>query len=492
MPDIRDYEPLFGRWTVGKRLGAGGFGDVYEIYREELGITQRAAVKRISIPGERLEEDPRILERVKTEIKTMLNMKGANHIVGIEEFAVENWKRDNGRDILIRMELLTSLASVIKKEVMQINEVIKLGCQICKMLEICEKNDIIHRDIKPANLFVSQYGDYKLGDFGIARTLEDGKASTFIGTKEFLAPEVFKMPNYDLRADIYSLGIMLYYLLNNNKMPFESEDGEKYISMRIDGEALPPLNNVPDWLSRIVLKACSYRPEDRYKSPSEMREALEAGGKADVSNHISEIIESRSTFSTEFSGITAAPKIGGAIDFGGRRWRVLDAQNGKALLLSEKIIEKRKYNEQYTNITWADCALRGYLNGEFYNTFGSRDKALIAETKITTEDNPWFGAKGGNAANDRIFLLSIEESAQYFGDSGQLKNRPGVSSIKDRYNSARIATDEAGRALWWWLRSPGCHSRNAAFVSTDGFLNVSGIIADSASGGVRPALWLNL
>ena len=274
MSKIYMYEPLFGSWQVEKRLGAGGFGEVYKIRRESLGITQYAAVKLISIPDDK----KNLLELVKTEIQTMLDMQGANHIVRIEEYAEMNWLREEGKDILIRMELLASLDSIIKKSTLTVDETVKLGIHICKALELCESRKILHRDIKPGNILVSGYGEYKLSDFGIARSMEGHTFSRGVGTDDFMAPEVFGMfgkYEYDSRADIYSLGITLYYLLNQNMFPFEDIDSQSHFLRRRSGEVLPPPRNTPDWLVKVVLKACAYKPEDRYANAIEMRAALE-------------------------------------------------------------------------------------------------------------------------------------------------------------------------------------------------------------------------
>ena len=179
-------------------------------------------------------------------------------------------------------------------------------------------------------------------------------------------------------------------------------------------------------------------------------------------------------------------------------WRVLDIQNGKMLILCEKVIGKRAYHSKYRDIrwdgdiTWAKCDLRTYLNGAFYDSLG-QDKARIAKTRITTNNNPWYGTKGGKTTSDRIFLLSIEEVVYYFGDSGQLKSQPeDVNYISDQYNSARIASDKSGTASWWWLRSPGYYGNVAAGVDTGGGLSLCGNIVIYDGVGVRPALWLNL
>ena len=285
MADIYDYEPLFNGWQVGERLGAGGFGEVYEVFKEEFGITQHAAVKRISVPEERLSKDPKLLDRIRTEIQSMVRMKGAGNVVAIEEFAIENWKRGRGQDILIRMELLTSLDTIIEKEKLDVDEIKKIGTHICQALELCEKYNLIHRDIKPANIFRSMHGDYKLGDFGVAKAMESGQASTHTGTPGFMAPEVrFSKNKYDKRVDVYSLGITMYYLLNRNMMPFENTDDD-FMTRILSGETFPDLQGIPAWLSRAVLKACSHKPEDRFGSAMEMKAAL-SGQEVDKPKHV--------------------------------------------------------------------------------------------------------------------------------------------------------------------------------------------------------------
>jgi hypothetical protein len=190
------------------------------------------------------------------------------------------------------------------------------------------------------------------------------------------------------------------------------------------------------------------------------------------------------------------PKIGEIIKFGNYDWRVLDVQDGRALLLSDRIIEKRKYHHSLIKTTWSECELRGYLNDEFYNTFCEQDRARIVQTKITTGNNPWYGTKDGSTTDDRIFLLSLEEMIKYFGDSGQLKRRAeSAYRIDDEFNTARIAYNLDGEADWWWLLSPGYYSTRAAAVRAGGYIGVAGQdVCDeyNSEGGVRPALWLKL
>jgi len=196
-----------------------------------------------------------------------------------------------------------------------------------------------------------------------------------------------------------------------------------------------------------------------------------------------------------------AIKIGNIIRFGDNDWRVLNIKDEMVLLLSEKILEKRHFHYQYTDITWSVCELRDYLNGEeiysgrgFYDSFSLQEKAQIAETKIITNDNPWFGTRGGSISSDKIFLLSIEEVVKYFGDSGQIQNPKPIPDyyIADTYNQNRVAFDKSGATKWWWLRSPGSVAKRTAYVSTGGLLIISGYDVNNMNAGVRPALWIKL
>ncbi|MCL2054432.1 MAG: DUF6273 domain-containing protein [Oscillospiraceae bacterium] len=204
-----------------------------------------------------------------------------------------------------------------------------------------------------------------------------------------------------------------------------------------------------------------------------------------------------------------APKIGSIIKFGKYNWQVLDVQNNAALIITEEIIEKKAYHSNRTAITWADCDLRKYLNGEFINNaknFSPNDKARIISVMNGNRENQWYDTNGGNETTDSIFLLSLYELVKYFGDSGDLENGKGWKYesgknvlaygndrryIHDQYDKSRVSK-YGNKVSWWWLRSPGYSSDYAAFVYDDGFVRIIGYGVDIDSGGVRPALWLDL
>ena len=301
MEEYRKYEPIFGSWYLSKLIGKGSFGKVFEIRREEFGKTYRSALKIISIPQD--DDDVRsriaegtdiasvteyyeeILKEIVNENEIMSQLKGNSNIVSYEDHQIYRHDDGIGYDILIRMELLTPLLDRMLRSKLEESEVVRLGIDICKALEVCHRKNIIHRDIKPQNIFISDNGDFKLGDFGIARTMEKTTGGmSKKGTYKYMAPEVFRGDDYDQTADIYSLGIVLYSLLNGNRGPFlpapparvTPADEENARMRRFRGEELPPIANAGMMLSYIIGKACAFDPSARYQSAREFRSDLES------------------------------------------------------------------------------------------------------------------------------------------------------------------------------------------------------------------------
>ena len=213
MSYYKNLEPFWGSWRISKMLGEGSFGKVFEIEREDFGRTYKAALKVITIPQSESELKSVMSDGMDAESATnyyksfvgevvdefamMSGLKGNSNIVSYEDHTVVEHKDGIGWDILIRMELLTPLLDYATTErPMGRNDVIKLGIDICKALECCQRQNIIHRDIKPENIFVSPNGDYKLGDFGIARTVEKTTSGlSRKGTYTYMAPVWIFIPS---------------------------------------------------------------------------------------------------------------------------------------------------------------------------------------------------------------------------------------------------------------------------------------------------------
>ncbi|MCL2063011.1 MAG: carboxypeptidase-like regulatory domain-containing protein [Candidatus Cloacimonetes bacterium] len=207
--------------------------------------------------------------------------------------------------------------------------------------------------------------------------------------------------------------------------------------------------------------------------------------------HNNLIVESESV-EHEVYLVSTSIGIGDKITFGIYDWVVLDIQDGKALIMCENLTEQRLYHHTNTEVTWESSSLRAYLNGEFFNSaaFSNNDRSRIVEVNNINGNNQWYGTNGGANTNDRIFILSVAQVVHYFGDSGQLDDRPlGVWYIDDQFSQNRIATLNATPASWW-LRSPGDNQLRAIYVHHAGNIFMDGYNVSSESLGVRPALWL--
>ena len=292
----------WNNWTVTSFLGEGSFGKVYGLERNEYGHTYESALKVIRIP--RSEDEvtsirntgmdeksvtdyfKSMVNEIVSELALMAELRGNTNIVSYEDHSVIELEDEFGWEIYLRMELLTPLWKYIESKPFGQEDTVKLGIDLCKALEVCAKSNIIHRDIKPENIFVSRQGDFKLGDFGIAKQMEKATAEmSRKGTVSYMAPEVYKgQKDYDASVDTYSLGIVLYRLLNYNRLPFlppfpesiQYQDTQNALARRFSGEPLPAPACADRKLADIIVKACSFDPADRFSSPTAMRRALES------------------------------------------------------------------------------------------------------------------------------------------------------------------------------------------------------------------------
>lgn len=317
---ITRISEFWPEWKVLDVLGQGGYGKVYRAVDEEAGFPVYAAIKVISIPANEAEYDALrsegmtdidvkqyfkdVVEDFVKEIKLMNTLKSAPNVVGVEAFKILEKREGVGWDIYIRMELLSSFKDYLDNNDPTEDEIIKLGIDIATALEVCQAKNIIHRDIKPANIFITPFGDFKLGDFGIAKELEKTSgAVSSKGTYAFMAPEVARGLRYDATVDIYSLGLVLYSMLNDNRPPFIDRTTERIsynerkeaTDKRLTGRPIPPPVNASSELSKIVLTACSFNPQQRFKTPTAFKNALIA------------YRDSRKT--EKGSAVTPAPKI---------------------------------------------------------------------------------------------------------------------------------------------------------------------------------------
>lgn len=291
---------VFGDWHIVREIGEGSFGKVFEIQKTEYGVTTRSALKVIRIPknhadvqavlSEGMDEQSitsyfqGFVDEIVKEIAVMTTLKSHAGIVSCEDHKVLDHIGEFGWDILIRMELLTPLTEYQLTHTIDEALVRKMAIDLTGALSFCQKKALIHRDIKPENIFVSPEDyQFKLGDFGVARTAEKtiGGLSKK-GTESYMAPEVYLGRPYGSTVDIYSLGLVLYKFMNYGRLPFlpalpapiTFADRENALTKRMQGVPFPPPAGASPELAAIILKACAYDPADRYRTADEMLAAL--------------------------------------------------------------------------------------------------------------------------------------------------------------------------------------------------------------------------
>ena len=394
-------------WKIIEKIGEGSFGKVYKAQRTERGKSFYSAIKIINIPGSQSELNSvrsetgddqsarqyfqNLVEECIQEISTMEYFRGNSYIVSVEDFKVMEYLDAIGWEISIRMEYLTSFMDYCAEKQLTEKEVIKLGMDLSKALEYCRKLKIIHRDIKPENIFVSRFGDFKLGDFGIARELERTMSGfSKKGTYSYMAPEMYKGEKYDSRVDIYSLGIVLYRLMNHNRLPFMSlekqfityRDKENALNKRVAGEQMGIPADAGEQFARIILKACAYDPAQRYQTPEELYGALDdlKNGRAVRSRQLSNGVQKTGTGKTKSYSATVQNI---ASDDGNVRKST--AQNMSAQNTSAKNTQENRKTSDFQNAAKRKRAVNNVPASSFTD---KETMSVAAEQKIQPQETP--------------------------------------------------------------------------------------------------------
>lgn len=288
-------------WKIVRLIGEGAYGKVFEIEKsiDSYGLTTHSALKVIQIPqsqgdirsalSEGMDEHTvtsqfrSYVDEIVHEIAVMSTLKSHPNIVSYEDHYIHEYPGEIRWDILIRMELLTPLIEYQMANTIDTAEILRMGRELCDALAFCQRKGLIHRDIKPENIFVSETGQFKLGDFGVSRTVEKTTGGmSKKGTESYMAPEVYLGQPYGSSVDIYSLGLVLYRFYNGNRLPFfppapqpiSFSDRENALIRRMRGDTFPPPAKADERMAAIILKACAHQSSDRYRSAAEMAQAL--------------------------------------------------------------------------------------------------------------------------------------------------------------------------------------------------------------------------
>lgn len=462
---------------------------------------------------------------------------GQKHIVPyLMHFAVET---EFGIKYCTLMPYLSTL-SRYNNAADDVELAVRCGNDLLPLLQICMQRHILHRDIKPQNIFFDR--DFRnesgliLGDFGEARWDSDGTVSG-IGTPATVSPEIAcfddDIKNEHSLCDMYSLGIVMYYYLNNRTYPFGNNE-EAHRRRLSTKDTLPPPQYGSVRLKRLVLRATQYYPSKRFASPAEMLSELKkceeyaafiAPARPDHSSEetwridrptMAQTVRSKMQNVQRTAGHQPQPprrqdgqtsarsasgrltvQVGSRLTFGSYPqtaagesqpivWRVLDVRDGRALIITENLIDYKRFNEKLTEVTWEECSLRQWLNGEFMTkAFGSTRLARVVPVTNRNGSVPPTGYAPFNPTRDQVFALSAEEAERYFGSKEDM-----VAHTTDYAHRKKFDYDD--RSDDWWLRSSCADKRHAVCVDHSGGVKKSGCDVNYYNVGVRPVLWLKL
>ena len=295
----QSFDPVFGSWKTEEQIGSGTDGKVYLISKTNADGTEEKSVLKMIRLGENRSEQKSfntITERTESEeseegdyetiiknitdnIKVIQNVDNGKRFVKYEEWETRKTSDGKGRIILIRLERARSLSDLLSEFSFTLDETLRLGVSICRSLIRCRDFGYIYPNLKPENILFDRRGICKLGDFGSFSCLEPSRTSlAFKRTRYYMAPEFIRTGNVNGTVDTYSLGLVLYSLINRGRLPFTEKYPEKVtinsldtsLEKRLSGEELPEPALCDEPLFRIIKKACAFKPEERYLSPKQM------------------------------------------------------------------------------------------------------------------------------------------------------------------------------------------------------------------------------
>jgi serine/threonine protein kinase/Flp pilus assembly protein TadD len=261
---------FMGRYKIVEELGRGGMGAVYKALDSQ--INEEVAIKLIR-PD--IASDEKTLERFANELKLARKISHKNvcrmyHLEKGEETPYISMEYLEGKDLK---------KLIWEKEKLPVEEAIGIAQQVCEGLTEAHRLGVVHRDLKPQNIMIDKDGQAKIMDFGIARSVEaPGVTQTgvIIGTPDYISPEQAEGMEADERADIYSLGVILYEMVTGS-VPFK---GDTALSVALKHKALLPLDprkrnpEIPDDLSRLILICMEKDRNRRYQTVKDLLEDL--------------------------------------------------------------------------------------------------------------------------------------------------------------------------------------------------------------------------
>src|SRR5258707_906108 len=269
-----------GPYELIEEIGHGGMATVYRAYQPSM--DRYVAIKVIR---NAIRQDTKSLDRFTREARLVAKLEHP-HILPVHDYDAKS----DPPYIVMRYLPTGTLKDIMERAQLPFGEIAFLMSQITSALDYAHRQGVVHRDIKPSNIMIDSDGNAFLTDFGIARIVEAAEGLTAsgaaIGTPGYMAPEQGVGNPVDARADIYSLGVMLYEMLSG-KMPFSAETPMGVILKHIN-DPVPEITlenpNLPPAVNALLQKAMAKNPDDRYATATELARALNValGVSADV------------------------------------------------------------------------------------------------------------------------------------------------------------------------------------------------------------------
>ena len=270
-------ERRIGEYIVKRELGRGGMGAVYLAVQPGLG--REVAIKEL-VPS--AAADPTALKRFLQEAQVMARTSHPNlvQVHDLEQIGAANY-------IVLEFVRGKSLRDWLNKGEIPLPQVFAVMHGVLQALDYAHRHAIVHRDMKPENVLLSDEGNVKVADFGIARLTDESvppgstatKTGTTVGTPQYMSPEQVASSKVDGRSDLYSAGIVFYELVVGQP-PFTASDADgpfTLMAKHVQAPPKPPSVSRPGLdmrLEEVILKSLSKRPEDRYQNGQEFDEAM--------------------------------------------------------------------------------------------------------------------------------------------------------------------------------------------------------------------------
>lgn len=254
-------------WKISAVLGEGKNGGVYEVCKKDYdGSTINAILRNISVKDDDYTSEN--IDFIEDEAGFLQTVSRCGNNFNYIDIFVNNRPTKEKIDLYIIIEKLPTLAQFLNTKELSEDEIVDFGIQMSSVLESLEAKNIFHGNLNLENIYVTDDGTYKVGGFSDF----ESKISDF----SFVAPEIYRKENADLTTDIYSLGLIMYYMSNGNKLPFEddSNDLKTAIDKRMSGAEVSTPSNGSDKLKSVIMIACKSDNKYRWKNAGNIKSAL--------------------------------------------------------------------------------------------------------------------------------------------------------------------------------------------------------------------------